>query len=191
MDVTTLTIAFYGAIVSTAVAVWNIWRDLIKNRPHLTIDLSYCKYARSLGDSEKVDTVILFRIVNVGHVPVFVDGVGCSMKITKKYKDRHNLADLKENKSEWMLRTSALYDSNGTSEIFPKELKAREPIEGQINYFGFLEDDDEHTLLNVWVQDSTGRHFNAKRRNLARIRMWHEKNPTLSGDLSVRDIRWR
>jgi len=113
------------------------------------------------------------------------------MKITKKYKDRHNLADLKENKSEWMLRTSALYDSNGTSEIFPKELKAREPIEGQINYFGFLEDDDEHTLLNVWVQDSTGRHFNAKRRNLARIRMWHEKNPTLSGDLSVRDIRWR
>jgi hypothetical protein len=191
MDPATLLIACYGAVVSTGVAGWNVWRELVRTRSRLAIDLSYCKYPRLLANLDDVQTVIAFRVVNIGHIPVYVEGIGCTMRISEAYKARNELSSLKEKRAEWTLRACELYDSVGNEDIFPKELKPAEPMEGELNSLAFLEDNDEHALRNLWIKDSTGRRFYFSSKAVARLKMWHKRNPPLTQDLSIRNMRWR
>lgn len=73
-DLTTSLMALYGAILATAVAVWNAWTYVSDRRPRIRLSrLQFTQsYATTSYYPDRGSARIVADISNVGHVPVVI-----------------------------------------------------------------------------------------------------------------------
>jgi len=82
-DHQTILVAAYGAVVATAVAVWNIYRS-ITDRGQLRVTVTRAdKFVPGVGDIEK--DKLWYKVTNVGRQPIYLTQIGGGYKTRGKH----------------------------------------------------------------------------------------------------------
>ncbi len=146
-------IALWGAVLGTITLVWNIRRDLLQKADlRVTVDVAMIG---SPGHGIVADNLLRFSMTNRGHRPVTPVNVGGKLKQppTRQFVLMHD--------PRWgQLRT--LEHSETTSVV--------------VDELSVLNDN----LDNLWVTDSTGKHWKASRANMRQLRtspQWGQHQP--------------
>ncbi len=72
LKVVTITLAAYGALLSTAIAVWNVYRE-ITNRGRLRVRVNVAEmFAPGVGAIAK--DKLWYKVTNVGRQPIWLSG---------------------------------------------------------------------------------------------------------------------
>jgi hypothetical protein len=82
-DHQTILVAVYGAVVATAVAIWNIYRS-ITDRGQLRVTVTRAnKFVPGVGDIAK--DKLWYKVTNVGRQPIYLTQIGGGYKTRGKF----------------------------------------------------------------------------------------------------------
>jgi len=130
----TLVIAIYGAVVATAVFVFDMFK-YFNEKPNVAVKTTFSLFYES-GDLKKEKKKIAIEIINSGRRPVTISYCGFKLK------------------TDSIMNIQQVIDPN-----LPKQIAEGESYK---SYADFAEGDSEK-IIYAWVKDATGKEYRSKK----------------------------
>jgi len=137
----TTALAVYGALLSTLVLAWTLYRDFT-DRGKLELQFGIGRAMTQDGPKTYRD-FLLYTVTNAGRRPIVVMEIGATIK------------------NKGMVRTNVSLDTSGV----PRMLKPGEFIKGEYDDLWVITEG----LVSLWALDSLGRYYREKRSSVRRL----------------------